>query len=76
MAMSDDAQLGCYRLLIERGGNFVTEISAVPEKSIDSLQLTVNDKQMIKAAIRVFNREIQDLHKKLEAELATILCTK
>jgi len=73
--MNDDAQLGAYRLLVDKKGDFVTEISGVPEESVDSLRLSDNDRLMLKAAIRVFNREIHDLHRKIEKELQTIIIT-
>lgn len=73
--MKDEAQLGSYKLLIDRNGDFVTEISLVPESSVDSLKISETDRLLLRAAIRVFSREIHDLHRKVEKELATVIAT-
>lgn len=73
--MRDDAQLGCYRLLVDKNGDLVVEVSTVPEDSLNDLKLSDNDKLLLKAAIRVFNRQRDDLHKKVEYELATVVST-
>jgi hypothetical protein len=63
-----EGNLISFKLLLDRGGVVVTELSGVPEKELHKI-FKGDDLQLMRTLIRICNEKLQPLHNHIENEL-------
>ena len=63
-----EGNLISFKLLVDRGGVVVTEISGVPDKDLNKI-FKGDELILVRTLLRLCNEKLQPLHSQLEEEL-------
>ena len=68
MSNKQEGNLISFKLLVDKGGVVVTELSGIPDKDISKV-FKGDDLVLMRALLRLCNDKLQPLHSQLEQEL-------
>lgn len=72
---SSEGNILSFRILINRSGDLVTELSGVPDKDLNKCFKNENDLLLVRKIIREAKPKLEKLHSFLESELDSMITT-
>lgn len=63
-----EGNLISFKLLVDRGGVVVTELSGIPDRELHKV-FKGNDLVLVRTLLRLCNQKLEPLHRQLEQEL-------
>lgn len=64
----EEGNLISFKLLLDRGGVVVTELSGIPDKELSKV-FKGDDLVLMRTLLRLCNEKLQPLHRQLEEEI-------